>query len=119
MFDFQQLHVYQRALSFLSFSSRLSLSLPRSSFGLADHLRRAALSVQLNIAEGMGRPGGEERTNFLRIARGSAMECAAALEAVEAMGFAPGKELQAGRELLLEVVRMLTVMGNCTGRRKG
>jgi four helix bundle protein len=48
-------------------------------------LKRAALSINLNIAEGIGRRG-DDRCQFYRIARGSALEAAAVLDALDALG---------------------------------
>ena len=51
-------------------------------FGLRDQLRRAAVSVMSNIAEGFGRGGDREFLGFLNIARGSAAEVGSLLHLI-------------------------------------
>ena len=101
MFGFQKLDVYRCAVAFLGVASTLAESIPRGHSALADQLRRAALSVPLNIAEGSGKGTMEDREarRFYGIARNSALECAAIVDA-----------LQRARELLERVVSMLTKM---------
>ncbi|CAN5681333.1 hypothetical protein BH11MYX1_BH11MYX1_08140 [soil metagenome] len=84
MFHFQSLDVYKCAVAFLP----LGYALAALGDGeLASQLRRAALSIKLNIAEGTGRFGKDER-RFLIITRGSALECAAVLDAMQVVGIA-------------------------------
>jgi four helix bundle protein len=109
MFGFQQLDVYRCAVKFLGFATPLSDKMPRGYAALGDQLRRAALSVPLNIAEGNGRLQGNA-TQHYSIARGSALECAAILDACEAIGIVSMAELASGRELLERIVSMLTKM---------
>jgi four helix bundle protein len=112
MFGFQRLDVYRCAVRFLALSSALLERLPRGHGALADQLRRAALSVPLNIAEGTGK-GGKDAARFYTIARGSALECAAVLDALEAVGVFAEGELGELRELLERVVAMLTKLRGC------
>ena len=107
MLGFQRLDVYRCAIEFLALSSSLVRRVPRGHGELADQLRRAALSVPLNIAEG-SRKGDRDAERFYRIARGSALECAAVLDAMAALGFIEGPGLVEGRGLLERVVAMLT-----------
>src|SRR4029453_11551395 len=81
MLSHERLDVYQRSIEFLASALRIAEKLPRGQAPLADQLRRAAMSIPLNIAEGSGRsPASADRTRFRGIARGSAMECGAILE---------------------------------------
>jgi four helix bundle protein len=110
MLGFQRLDVYRCAIEFLGLSSSLAGRIPRGHGELADQVRRAALSIPLNIAEGSGK-GDRDAARFYRIARGSALECVAVLDAMEALGFVESVDLAEGRGLLERVVAMLTKLG--------
>ena len=107
MFGFQRFDVYRCAILFLGHASGLAERVPRGHATLADQLRRAALSVPLNIAEGTGK-GDRDAARFYTIARGSALECAAILDVFEALAVVPAAQLQEPRDLLERVVSMLT-----------
>jgi len=77
---------------------------------MADQLRRAALSIPLNIAEGSGKTTGPDQRRFYAIARGSAMECGAIIDALSALGLIEQKQIQEANQLLLPVVKMLSKM---------
>ena len=117
MFGFQKLDVYRCAATFLGFASSLAEQIPRGHGDLADQLRRAALSVPLNIAEGSGKGTIEDREarRFYAIARGSALECAAIVDAMEALGFVQVDEASRAHELLERIVSMLTRMAGVRG----
>ena len=110
MFGFQQLDVYNCAIQFLSLAAPLSSKPPRGYYGLRDQLRRASLSISLNIAEGSGAGGPNDAKRFYAIARGSALECAGILEAMRVLRFVAKEEIKTPMELLDRVVAMLTVM---------
>ncbi len=74
-FDFEKLDVYQEALSFADSIYELSAQFPREEvYGLTGQLRRAAVSIAVNIAEGSGRSK-KEFAHYLRMARTSVWEC--------------------------------------------
>jgi four helix bundle protein len=107
VFGFQRLDVYRAAAQFLGATSNLVTKIPRGNRELIDQLRRAALSVPLNIAEGSGKFN-RDALRFYTIARGSALECAAILDALEAMAVLDEAALKDARVLLERVVSMLT-----------
>jgi len=75
MREYRHLQVWQKAHRLTLEVYRVTRSLPRSElYGLTSQLRRAAVSVPANIAEGCGRGGDVEFLRFLRIASGSASE---------------------------------------------
>jgi four helix bundle protein len=77
MFDFENLEVYKKAKAFNSII-RKTILIPGSLDGATkSQLRRASLSIVLNIAEGTSRFSKPDRKNFCVIARGSVFECVA------------------------------------------
>ncbi len=74
-FGFEDLEVYKAARSFRQRIYRLAALLPSDEkFALAQQMRRAAVSLTSNIAEGYGRHHWQENTQFCRHSRGSLME---------------------------------------------
>ena len=97
------------AVLLLGLVASLVTRLPRGHAELADQLRRAALSIPLDVAEGSGKEGRDASRHY-GIARGSALECAAVLDALEALGLVDAADLSEERELIERVVSMLTKM---------
>jgi four helix bundle protein len=109
MFGFQRLDVYRCAVQFLALTVRLEKCLPAGYGNLSDQLRRAALSVPLNVAEGSGKTERDAR-RFYSFARGSALECAAILDSCGSLGLFPEADLNEALALLERIVSMLTRM---------
>lgn len=110
MLAYEKMDVYRCAVEFLSLSARVVESMPKGNAGLADQLKRAALSIPLNIAESSGKTTTPDRKRFCAIARGSAMECSAILDACRALSLVDDKVLDEGKSLLVRIVSMLTKM---------
>ena len=107
MLGFRRLDVYRCAVRLLALAAALAERIPRGYGPLSDPLRRASLSILLNLAEGTGKPG-QDAARFYAIARGSAMECAAILDAMETLGFVLSTDLAEPHDLLERIVSMLT-----------
>ena len=110
MLDYEKLDVYQSAIDHLALVVRCLPRLPRGHATLADQWRRAAMSVPLNIAEGVGKTSSADRMSRYAIARGEAMECGAIIDVVRLLRLVDRQELDHGKELLVRIVQMLTRM---------
>ena len=74
-FEFEKLEVYKKGLIFANDIYNLTKKFPKEEqFGITSQLRRAALSISVNIAEGSGRTK-KDFKHFLTMARTSAHEC--------------------------------------------
>jgi four helix bundle protein len=74
--NFQDLDVWKKALAWVLDIYRLSENFPKHElFGLTSQLRRAAVSVPANIAEGFKKKGLSDKAKFYNIAQGSLEEC--------------------------------------------
>jgi len=74
--SFDQLIVWQKAHQFVLGVYRLTDGFPRKeTYGLTSQLRRAAVSIPANIAEGFKKRGRADKVRFLNIAQGSLEEC--------------------------------------------
>jgi len=113
---FQRLDVYQRSAEFLALTAELKADVPRGHGPLIEQLRGAATSISLNIAEAVGRTGPADAARTYAIARGSAMECAAALDALRIFGAIAPDKYKRGCDLLERIVAMLTKLCWSKGR---
>ncbi len=78
---YHRLIVWQRADEFARMVYRYTRSFPsEEKYGVVSQLRRASLSVPLNIVEGQARGSTKDFIRFLRMSRGSCSECAYLLE---------------------------------------
>jgi four helix bundle protein len=105
-FDHEKLNVYQVSLTFNEWVGDF---LPRVEAKAAakDQLDRAATSIPLNIAEGNGKFSKRDRARFFDIARGSALESAAALDVLVSRKLAQANTVISAKEQLLQIVNML------------
>jgi four helix bundle protein len=100
--------VWQKAMDLVTECYRLSERFPRSEdFGLRLQLRRAAVSVPANIAEGRGRTGVGEYLHHLSIAHGSLKELETHLEICQRLGYLAPEVSAGAQKRVDEVGRLL------------
>jgi len=72
LFKFEKFEVYQRALNFTNIIYNITREFPYTEqFGLCSQLRRSAISISLNLAEGFGKYHKKDKKCFYQIARSS------------------------------------------------
>lgn len=108
-FLFKKLIVWQKAMSLARLVyDAVKCFPPEERYGLADQLRRAAVSIPSNIAEGNGRASNKDYAHFLSIARGSLFETLSQLQLAQDIGYIDNyTEIEM---LAAEVSRILTSM---------
>jgi four helix bundle protein len=112
MLDYEKLDVYQVSIQFLALTIKIIDKIPKGNATIIDQLKRASLSVPLNIAEGTGKNSSADKQRFYAIARGSAMECGAVLDVCKILKIIDPLEYDQGKKLLIRIVGMLTKMTN-------
>jgi four helix bundle protein len=109
MQDYQRLKVWEKAHLLAMDVYRLSEGFPkRDGVALTTQLRRAALSVPANIAEGAGKSGNAEFRRFLDIALGSAAETHYHLMAARDIGLLTNQTYDELSSRIVEVRKMLS-----------
>lgn len=75
MFNFEKLETWQEAINFADLVYSLARNFPdQERFGLTNQMRRAAVSVSSNVAEGSSRTSRQDFARFVEIASGSLLE---------------------------------------------
>lgn len=107
--SFRDLILWQRAVQLTTAIYRCTEGFPREEmYGLTSQIRRAAISIPSNIAEGYGRSSRREYRHFLAIARGSNMEVQTQLVIARELGFGSQASLSGAESLSEQVGRMLS-----------
>jgi four helix bundle protein len=117
--SYRDLVAWQRAIDLVEACYRLSRTFPRDElFGLTSQLRRAAVSVAANIAEGYGRQTLPAYIGFLRIAQGSLKEVETHLIIAGRVGIASDADLSPILSLCDEQGRLTRALINALGRSR-
>jgi four helix bundle protein len=114
---YRDLTVWQRAMELIQETYRLTQAFPKTEvYGLTARMRRAAVSIAANIAEGHSRRATRDYIRFLSIANGSLRELETYWEVAAALQYARSDELATSIGLGAEAGRMLTKLREALGR---
>jgi four helix bundle protein len=109
MRNYRDLQVWSKAHNLTLELYRVSRQFPREEiYGITGQMRRAAVSIGANLAEGCGRRTSSELARFVRIAMGSASELDYHLLLSRDLGFMAADEFTRASSALIEVRKMLT-----------
>ncbi|MEM7227416.1 MAG: four helix bundle protein [Planctomycetota bacterium] len=109
MQDYQRLRVWQSSHKLTLLIYHLTRSFPDSErYGLSSQIRRSAISVESNIAEGCGRRSNADFARFLNIAFGSANECECQALIARDLGLIDHARYDLVNGLTTDVKRMLS-----------
>ena len=108
-FGYRKLIAYVRACEVRKYTYRLLKSFPKEEqFALCSQMRRSAVSVTSNIAEGMTRYSTKDKVHFLEISFGSLMELMSQLEVALDENYISEKDFTNLENLVGETARLLT-----------
>ena len=117
--NYKELDVWKRSVAFTTEVYRLTARFPETErFGLSSQIRRAAISVPANIAEGWGRGSTREYVQFLTVARGSLMELETHLIVGCNLTFLTQDELRMASKAIEETGKMLNGLIGALKSRK-
>ena len=106
--SYRDLVAWQKAMDLVTAIYGVTSAFPREEiYGLTSQLRRAAVSIPSNIAEGQGRFGAAEFKHFLRQANGSLMELETQILIAERLGYLTSKDTNAVLNNAAEVGKIL------------
>jgi four helix bundle protein len=104
-FLFESLEVYKKSMDFLVRIYALNGKL--KDWTIKNQLRRAVMSIPLNIAEGQGRMHGKEKRQFYNTARGSLLECVPLIQACSRLKYIDQMKYEQLYNLANEIGKML------------
>ena len=109
IYQFERLAAWQKAKELVIAIYQLLENFPKyEQFAISNQLRRAAISVPSNIAEGTGRISAKEKIHFLEIAYGSLTETYCQLLIASELGYLSDDDLFAVRPLFKETSRLIS-----------
>ncbi|HBL76315.1 MAG: four helix bundle protein [Bacteroidetes bacterium GWF2_42_66] len=113
MHNYKEIKIWQNARALVKAVYRISKQLPKEElYGLTSQIRRAAVSIPANIAEGAGRGTDRDFCHFLDIARGSLFELETLLILSNDLEYVSEEKLNPILDSINEIIRMMVSFQN-------
>ncbi len=113
MGNFKELLVWKKSVELVTEIYEISAKFPsEEKFGLISQIRRAAVSIPSNIAEGNSRRSSADYIQFLKIARGSAAELETQIVISKNLGFIDDDKCDEFCEKITEIMKMMNGLIN-------
>ena len=111
MNSFRELIVWQKSMNLVTNIYQITSSFPAiEQFGLTSQIKRSAISIPSNIAEGFGRNSKNEFVRFLRISMGSLFELQTQLEIASNLGYLVKNKFNELQNNSIEIEEMLKAL---------
>ncbi len=109
MHNFRELKVWQKSFDVATMVYKTTREFPKSElYGIVSQMRRAAVSISSNIAEGAGRGSTAEFSHFIDIARGSSFELETQLLIAGRLGYIDERQTSLLKNEIIEIEKMLS-----------
>ena len=104
---YKNLHIWQKSMDLVDNVYSITKNFPKEEiYGLTNQIRRAAVSVPSNIAEGAGRNSDAQFTNFLSYSNGSTLELETQLIISNRQGYLTESDLNEINKLIEDIQKM-------------
>ena len=108
---YKDLIVWQKAMDLVEEIYNLVKLLPRNeTYALSDQMRRAAISIPSNIAEGRSRPGNKDFIHFLNMALGSTYELQTQLLICQRLNYLPADSIETAFSISVEIGKIINTL---------
>jgi four helix bundle protein len=116
--DYRELIVWQKAMDLVEATHHTTREFPKEEvYGLTSQMRRAAVSIPSNIAEGQARNTTREFLHFLAIAYGSLKEIETQVLIAERLAYIDARQSLALVQSTTEVARLISGLANSLRKR--
>ena len=118
-YSFERLKVWQEVRSLTKEIYQLTKDFPKEEmFGIKSQIRRATISVGLNIAEGSGMITGKDQARMYKVAYGSLMEVVSALIFSSDLGYISPGQVEKTRELVFKISNQLNALSKAARNKR-